>query len=317
MPTGVIPQASNTQIFPTDNLKVYQKLTVASDTWILNKGLLCTRVSNTNGNDIGTATLVPLPANNANTDDHDSQIDDFRGDAIDTYKVNLTTRNEFPVLIKVTDKIGGVEAPIFYGFMESGTRDIPNSVVTSLTALSYAGMLNRTPLFGAWMHSDATTYQWFQNADVVFNPNGNGNKSTMTKTVDGIVAPVIDNSKILEGENQDNKFSAADVFYHALLHGVSPDARFNLISENIDDAQIWLYVKGLYDLGLVEFGEGAETILNNSFTIADSYTYMGKSIWAVLVEIVEGVANLSISEKIRKDQGANQRPVIYICKTNE
>lgn len=316
MPAGVIPQPTNTQIYPTNNLKVYQKLTVASDTWTINKGLLCTRITNTNGNNIGSATLIPLPADNSNTDDHSDQIDDFKGDAIDTYKVNLTTQYDSPVLIKITDKVGGVEAPVFYGYMNSGTRDVPNSVVSSLTASSYAGMLNSTPLLGGWVNYDDTNFKWFQSGDIVFNPRGNGNRSALTVSQDTIDAPAIDYSKVIEGDTQDNKFSASDVFYHALLHGVMTDATIDIPDQNITTAQPWLYIKNLYDYGILEFGEGAETLLNSSFTIKDSYTYVGKPLWSVLVEIVEGVDNLSISEKIRKDMGADQKPVIYISQTN-
>ena len=75
------------------------------------------------------------------------------------------------------------------------------------------------------------------------------------------------------------------------------------------------FIRDLYDTNLVDIDDDAAEALSSSFVV-DNYSYVGKSVWDVLVELVESVEGLMIAESLPYDFTAganiNQKPLIRI-----
>lgn len=312
-----LPSATAPVIPVTSGLKVYtaESITaISGDNWILEKTLICIGISPTNGNQIGSAQFSLLPSTNTDGADRDTQLATTKGTAQDTYKVNFGDEYKNPFYVKITDVIQAEEVPVFYGYISSVTNNIVGARC-SCAALSYAGLLDQVGLLGSWWKTPLGT-DWYFEAEPVFNPNGAGNKGSGTISSGDISGFVIDETQLILNNTISNKFSAYDVLNLVALHCLHSDAT---LTSGETAVHPWSFAGLIYRDGFIEYGAGAKELLQASF-IVDSYSFTGKSIWGALVEIVQSVDNLIISERFKylSDDGngdlKNNRPIIYIAK---
>ena len=313
MPEAVEPSGpESTEIDNTVNLKVYKALSIAdinNDDWELDNLLICTGLSQSKNSQVGSASFSLLPFDNDTTrEGYEEELQATKGAAQDTLKVNLTNYQD-PYYVKVTDVIDGVIAPVFYGYINSVTNDIANARC-SASALSYAGLLDQVDLCGAWWKSLAGAAEWFFEIEPIFNPRGLGNRSGTTVSGGGVTGPIIEEVNILNGELNTQRFTALDMINLVLLHATRSDAKLN---DGIFTPNPWSFAASIYKTGIIEIEPAAQAALNDSFAV-DNYTYYGKTMWAALVELVESVDNLMITERISYDAGEFEKPRIYITK---
>lgn len=319
MPEGQQPVSTVVRIENKSNLKVYFALNCAAigtNDWELEETLVCTGFTQTNGATLGQAFFVTLPS----SQDRDSTAYQeseaiMRYDAPQFYNADLSSVYNNPFYVKVTDSLSGVEIPIFYGYIDSATVDVTGAR-SGLTAVSFAGLLSQVDLLGGFFdYNDSSGVEWFFKVAPIFNPKGLGNKSINTVSSGGRTANSIDESRIINGG--EDKFTVLDVIEHVLQIALNDDA---VLTDGAGSVKPYSFIRKLYEPGIVEISEEVQAVLDASYVVTD-YSYVGKSFWDVLVELVESVENLIITEKLPFSIGGgndvNTKPVISIVKSTE
>jgi hypothetical protein len=315
MPAGTEPIISS-QVIENKTVKTYYRLT-ASAAWQIDDSLICTGINGTtNGVSIGQASFFVLESSNGDGVGYQEQLNARVYNASIKYRTNFNSGYQGPYYVKVTTATNGEEEqPIFYGYIHSVQSDFTGQRATC-TALSYAGLLDQQQMYGGWYEQrDGGGLKYYPDYKPVYNPNGIGNRGTSTFTPTGSTHQTygIDNSK-LENINGDvNKFTVLDMINtvwtrtSGSIPGITnPHKVFtNLYNKTI----------GGNIAGLAFTEEALAKILpgGSDTTFApDNYTLQGKSIWEALVELVESIDGLGISEDI-DTAGINSSPFVKIA----
>ena len=292
MPTGQGPTQSPVNIVnSTLGLKVYFKLN-PTDEWEEDKALICLSHSKTKGAKIGTATFTILTPNNDQTDVNWQEANaSMRYNAAVKYRVDISAGYLTPYLVKVTDIFDGVEKQVWMGYISSVEQDHVAERVT-LMAQTYAGLLDQQQIIGGWYLNIDDDVDYFIDYVPVYNPNGIGNRSTQTIYSGNYNIYGIDKTKEKDTESKSNMWTAKDMLYQVigrLENGLYNDTG-NLFNP-------WKWAADLYDtnFGILTITPSIEQKLDNTSAVG-GYTLQGKTIWQALVEIVESVEGLTISE---------------------
>ena len=298
MPEGQEPVSTATVVNNKGDLKVYSRVSLNSD-WEKDTSLVCTGFSSTNNLDIGTASFYVLEDGNSASDYIEYPIDRSirQYNAASIYRCDLSDGYLSPYYVKVTSIVNGQESAIFYGYISSVTADLTSERTTAL-ALSYAGLLDQVEIYGGWYQDRLDIATYCYDYTPVYNPKGIGNKGTTTYTptrqTSSYISPgpniyeinCIDETLRTKTNASANKFTIEDMI----------NTVWARCTGNINGTQNtpWSCFQYLYNgpLSLLSLAD-----LSNAPDVSD-YTLQGKTVWAALVELVESVEGLSITERI-------------------
>ena len=335
MPTGQAPTATPVNIVTVDtSLKVYSRLIETND-WTIDTSLVCTGHSPTHGAQIGSATFHILPtSNDPLTPNYTADIQAKLYNAAVKYKCDNSEGYEVPYYVKVTADIAQVETAIFYGYISSATWDsTANRCVCD--ALSYAGLLDSTGMFGGWFVNTDDTITWHGEYSPVFNPDGVGNKGGSVVSGSEWSLDAIDNSLIINTENDDNRFTVEDVIKHIWGRVTTSMTSFKTYRGEFGGSEVittytnpWYYISRIYNrtLGGTQYaglsGVGDLSTAETPSTPAvpstplDNYTYTGKTFWTAMLELVESVEGFTLTELIDTSFNDRKNAPPYIAIVN-
>ena len=313
MPDGSQPITAVTNQYINTAPKVYFAESVgqiSADQWVESELLIAQSRVFTNGTKLGTASFAILPNGNpVDKPDYDDQDNILKLAAPDFFKVNLSGVYNTPIYVKITETLNGVEFPVWYGFLDSSTVNIMEGRCT-IGGIAYAGLLSMVDCIGGFFNSEPSTAQWFQQVEPIFNPKGLGNKGSVDISSGGRTAKALDYTKVIDGG--DSRYTVLDVIEHVLQLILNDDAT---LKDELFTKRPYSFIRDLYDTNLVDIDDDAAEALSSSFVV-DNYSYVGKSVWDVLVELVESVEGLMIAESLPYDFTAganiNQKPLIRI-----
>jgi len=337
MPVGqqpTPPEETAVQVHNTERLKIYYKLKPL-DSWIEERSLVCVGHGKTKGSKIGSAQFVVLNDSNDTIDTQWSNTElAMRFNAAVRYNIDMSTGYKTPYIVKVTDVFNGIECAVWQGYLSTASQDFVTERAT-VTGLSFAGLLDQQQILGGWyLTNKVTTPTPFVNVDYyydhipVYNPRGIGNKSQYFRLPEGAYkANGVDKTKLKSTVAGGNLWTIKDLLNQifarctADLFDPATEANSDVFTPNY-----WIWAKDIYrkilpfDMSEAT-GEGGP--LENSSTLND-YSLQGKTIWEAIVELVESVDGLTVSEEMEavslppEDGGeplitaGNQRPYIKI-----
>lgn len=292
MPDGEQPVVdSNVVVIEnTTNLKVYYRVKIA-DGWVIDKGLICIGMTSTQGLSLGSASFVVLPSNNEFSSSEYQEIDSaMRYSAATKYRVDMSQGWQSPYYVKVTDQVDGRETAIFYGYIDSVEADLTKEIV-SVSALTYANLLDSVDLYGGWFNDTDSNNVFYPEVVPIFNPNGVGNRYLTSIDVGGYQVFPIDNELLLETAEDSNLWSVRQVIDQIWARGLGSlgvDTPYNS----------WRFIGKLYDrTKSLDGSEDALGKLELGYEL-NNYEFQGKTFWGALVDLVESVQGLTITESI-------------------
>lgn len=310
MPSADQPVVSSDvlTVSSTTNLKVYFKLS-PTDHWTLDKSLICLGHSKTKGAKIGHATFSVLMYNNEfDSSDWIETNQAMRFNAGAKYQVDMSNGYKTPYLLKVTDIYDGAETPVWYGYVSSVDQDhkAEDCIVYGLT---YAGLLDQQQIIGGWYLNINDEVDYYLDHVPVYNPNGIGNKSAETMARGVYLTHGLDKTLEKDTKSADNLWKTEDMINQI-------DARLGAYLFNVESNHVnpWIWAKDLYTghTTPIYYSSDVAAIIDSSSPISD-YTLQGKTLWAALVELVESIDSLTISEEI----GTAGEVVISIVKLKD
>ena len=314
MPDGQEPTSSASVaavVHNTTGVKVYSRL-APTDEWKIDNGLICLSHSVTKGSKIGMAQFSVLMPNNDTASDEWQEVDDImRCYAANTYNLDMRYGYQIPYLVMVTDIFKGVEKPVWYGYISTVDQDQIAERV-SVTGLAMSGLLDQQEIIGGWYLNRLNTVDYYIDYIPVYNPNGVGNRSSQ----------VLPSSKYYDiyGVDQTllkNEYSGAPVdpsiaMWRAkdMLYQVVGRLENSLYSSG-NNFNPYRWAEDVYGDGysVIEMDDEVEKILEETSQV-DSYTLQGKKIWQALVEIVESVDGLVITEAISNNSSSPGSPAL-------
>lgn len=295
MPPGQqpTPPASNAvQAENTQGLKVYWKTDIEKD-WKLDYSLVCLGHDKTKGSKIGSAQFTLLYNNNDDTNTHWKTADlSMRFNAAKKYRCDMSAGYQTPYLIKVTNVVNGEETAVWYGYISTVDQDFKRERA-SLTALTYEGLLDQQQIGGGWFVNIKELTDYYYRYVPVYNPGGVGNKSAVERLPKTPNYPVmgVDDTLLKSAKEDANKWTAGD-----MINQVWGRCAGQLFKSGTQ-GNPYSWAKELYRDGLSLDNTKVEEILSKSYAM-NNYSLQGKSIWEALVEIVESVDGLTISQEI-------------------
>jgi len=323
MPVGEQPAIISSTAFQyqnTEGLKVYYKLN-PSQSWTVDKSLICTGHGKTKGSKIGSAQFAVLTPNNDEADtDWVSTNLAMRTSAAQKYKVDMSDGYKSPYMVMVTDIISGVEKGVWQGYISTVNQNFVEERCT-VSGLNFTGLMDQQQIFGGWYVTTEpsgglyTNVNYFYDYVPVYNPGGIGNKSSSVKAPDGKYTV----------EGIDGTLGKSTVFSSGLW--TVKDLLFQIFSRCIDpifdgtqgggtyDFQWWLWVKDIYATAQPFDVSKVIDLLNKSSTLND-YSLQGKTIWEAIVELTESVDGLTVTEEMDTDSESIQDHRPYVSFVN-
>lgn len=325
MPTAQAPTSSPANIITVDtSLKVYYRILETSD-WRIDTSLVCTGHSPTNGAQIGSASFDILPtSNDTNTPNYDDDINAKLYNAAVKYKCDQSGGYETPYYVKVTASISEVETAIFYGYINTATWNATaNRCVVN--ALSYAGLLDTTGMFGGWFVNTDDTITWHGEYSPVFNPKGVGNKGGSVVSGSEWSLNAIDNSLVINTENDSNRYTVEDVVRHIWGRVTTSMTSFKTYRGEFGGSEVittytnpWYYISRIYNrtLGGTQYAGLVGLDDLSSSSPVDNYIYTGKTFWGSMLELVESVEGFTLTELIDTSFADKKNAPPYIAVVN-
>lgn len=301
MPEAQQPVPSNfVKEISTTDLKVYFKLE-PSDDWEIDKSLVCLGHSKTKGSKIGSAQFAVLTFNNDFiTADWQDANAAMRYNAAVKYNCDLSKKYTTPYLVKVTDVYSGKETAVWYGYISNVDQDFKGEGVM-VNGLTYAGLMDQQQILGGWyLNNGGTVVDYYRDHKPVYNPKGIGNRSDKVLATTSSIVDIYGIDKTLQKDTKTtaNLWTAKHMLDQVIGRGVS--TLFNDAGNNYNP---WIWFKSLYDAPIpIEYSKAVGEILASSPPVSD-YMLHGKSLWQALVEIVESIDGLTISEEIYPKSG--------------
>jgi len=329
MPVGQQPTEINTgyaEVENTTSLKVYYKLK-PNDSWIVDRSLVCVGHSKTKGSKIGSAQFVVLNYNNDEVDTEWSRTElAMRYNAAVRYNIDMSTGYKTPYIVKVVDNFDGREGAVWQGYLSTASQDFIAERAT-VTGLTFAGLLDQQQIIGGWYISTVEDGGFYNMVDYyydyvpVYNPKGIGNKSPYVLQPQ-VIYPAwgIDNTLVKSTLTDDNLWTVRDLLNQIFARCTGP--LFSVATEADADVytpNFWIWAKDLLREEYPFDVSAVESVLENSPTL-NGYTLQGKTLWEAIVELIESVDGLTVSEEMEglsipaEDGGepevtsSNQRP---------
>lgn len=294
MPEAQQPKGSAIPIeHSTTDLKVYFKLK-PSDDWEIDKSLICLVHSKTKGSKIGSAQFVTLMFDNDSTSsDWQEANAAMRYNAAIKYNVDMSLGYKTPYLVKVTDVYDGAETPVWYGYIATVDQEFIGERV-GVSGLTYAGLMDRQQILGGWYLNYNNVVDYFLDHIPVYNPKGIGNKSTQSIVTSPYVLYGVDRTLEKDTKSTANLWTAED-----MLNQVIGRCENNLFADGGNTFNPYRWAEDLYaGSGTILFYNAAVTTILNASSPVSDYTLQGKTLWQALVEIVESIDGLTISEEM-------------------
>jgi hypothetical protein len=286
------PTSNAVQVENTQSLKVYYKIDIEKG-WTRDYALVCLGHDKTKGSKIGSAQFTLLYNNNDSTNTHWKTADlSMRFNAAKKYRCDMSDGYQTPYLVKVTDVIDGEETAVWYGYISTVEQDFVRERA-SLTALTYEGLLDQQQISGGWFVNIKNLTDYYYRFVPVYNPDGIGNKSTITLSPSPAKYPVlgVDDTLLKKTKEDANKWTAGD-----MINQVWGRCAGQLFKSGTQ-GNPYGWAKDLYRDGLSLDNTKVAEILSSSYAM-DNYSLQGKTIWEALVELVESVDGLTISQEI-------------------
>jgi len=298
MPVGqqpTPPETSAVQVENTQGLKVYYKIDITKG-WTRDYALVCLGHDKTKGSKIGSAQFTLLYKNNDSSNTHWSTADlSMRFNAALKYRCDMSGGYMTPYLVKVTDIIEGEETAVWYGYISTVDQDLKKERA-SLTALTYEGLLDQQQISGGWFVNINELTDYYYDNVPVYNPDGIGNKSAIERLPATPNYPVmgVDDTLLKNTKEDANKWTAGDMINQ--VWGRCAGQLFKTGHPSVANNP-YKWAKTLYRTGISLDNTQVETILSASYAV-DGYSLQGKTLWEALVELVESVDGLTISQEI-------------------
>lgn len=289
----------------TQSLKVYYKLSPTAS-WEIDRSLICIGHSKTKGSKIGSAQFTVLMDTNDETDTSWIRTNlVMRHSAARQYNVDMSDGYKTPYLVMVTDVYGGVEKSVWQGYISSVDQDFVRERC-SVTGLSFTGMLDQQQIFGGWYITTKLEVGFYRQTNYfydyapVYNPKGVGNKSVYYRLPEGSYrAHAIDSRLTKTVLFATSLWTVKDMLFQVFARCTDP-VFDGTDGGGLTDINWWIWAKDVYrvlkpfDISKVD-GDGGP--LDDSSTLND-YSLQGKSIWEAIVELVESVDGLTVTEEI-------------------